>query len=499
MLGTLKESAQAVIPISLIVLLLHLTIAPLPFWSFILFITGGVVMILGMSLFSLGADMAMMPIGQAIGTELTKSRKLWLILISGLFLGMIVTIAEPDVQVLASQVASIVSRPVMIGAVAVGVGIFLALALLRIILQFSLAKLFIIAYILVFIAAAFTSPDLLGVAFDSSGVTTGPITVPFILALGAGVSAVRGGKSSEEDSFGLCALCSIGPILAVSILGILSKAGLSESYPAATLSEVAAFPEMIAEYWLEIQGSFIDVLTVLTPILVIFLILQVFKLKLSRNRLLRIVAGLVYTLIGLTIFLAGVNVGFMPIGTYLGHSLASGSYSWILLPLSAFLGFFVVFAEPAVHVLNKQVEELTGGNISQRVMMIGLAIGVSLSMVFATMRIIFNISIWWFLAPGFGSALILMCFTPKIFTAVSFDSGGVAAGTMAAAFILPFYIGIADALGGNVMTDAFGVIGLVAMMPIVVILVIGLVYKIKTDKAQKHHQSHKEHKETVHS
>lgn len=484
MLGSLKESAVAVIPISFIVLLLHLTIAPLPFWSFILFLFAAVMMVVGMALFSMGADMAMMPIGQSIGTELTKSRKLWLILISGLVLGMIVTIAEPDVQVLAVQVVS-VPRHILIGSVAIGVGIFLALALLRIILQFSLGMLFVVSYLLVFLAASFTSPELLGVAFDSSGVTTGPITVPFILALGAGVSAVRGGKSSEEDSFGLCGLASVGPILAVSLLGILFRSDSSGSYPAAAISEVDTISEVFGVYWNEMVASFGDVLTVLAPIAIIFLALQVLKLRLPRVRLLRIIAGLVYTLIGLTIFLAGVNIGFMPVGTYLGNSIASGSFSKLLIPLSAFIGFFVVFAEPAVHVLNKQVEELTGGSISRKVMLAGLAVGVSGALVMETVRILYNVSIWWFLVPGFGTALILTFFSPKIFTSIAFDSGGVAAGTMTAAFILPFCIGIANAVGANVMENAFGVIGLVAMMPIVTIQVIGVIYRIQMKKQEE--------------
>ena len=477
LLEKLKEAAQSVLPVSAIVLALHFTISPLPFWSFMLFLTGTFLLIIGMSIFTMGADIAMMPIGEAIGAELTKSKNLWLIVGAAFILGVVVTIAEPDLQVLTKQVPAVPDM-VLVSSVAFGVGVFLVLALLRILFQFSLSYMFIISYVILFIVAALTAPDFLAVGFDSGGVTTGPITVPFILALGAGISAVRGGKSSEEDSFGLCSLCSIGPVLAVLVMGMFFDASGS-GFAFEPNASVNNLGELLASYRLGFVLLFQEVLTILLPIVVIFILFQFIRLKLSKTKLIRILIGIVYTLIGLSIFLTGVNIGFMPAGTYIGKEIATLPYNWILIPLSAIIGFFVVYAEPAVHVLNKQVEDITSGSISKKMMMTGLSLGTSVALILSVVRILTEISIWYFLLPGYLLALGLTFFTPKLFTAIAFDSGGVAAGTMTAAFLLPFAVGICEAVGGNVMTDAFGIIAMVAMMPLITIQVVGVIYNMK--------------------
>lgn len=483
LLKKLKESVQAVLPISVIVMILHFTLTPMPFWTLMLFLLGALLLIVGMSIFTMGADIAMMPIGEAVGSALTRSRKLWLIIVSGFVLGVVVTLAEPDLQILTKQVPS-VPDTVMVATVAMGVGVFLVLALLRILFQFSLAWMFMGAYILVFAVASFTAPDYLAVGFDAGGVTTGPITVPFILALGVGVSAVRGSRNAEEDSFGLCALCSIGPVLAVLIVGMFY--GVSDAgYAFEAAGNADSLAHLLAMYAAGFGQFFPEVLTVLMPIVVIFMIFQTVHLRLSRTQLIRILSGIVYTLVGLTIFLTGVNIGFMPAGTYIGEQLARASYNWVLIPLSAVMGFFVVFAEPATHVLNKQVEDLTNGAISQRMMMAGIAIGVSLAFILAVIRVLAGVSIWYFLLPGYIIALALTFFTPKIFTAIAFDSGGVAAGTMTAAFLLPFAVGICQAIGGNIMTDAFGVIAMVATLPLISLQVLGVIYNVKLKRSQK--------------
>lgn len=487
LLEKLKEAAQSVLPISGIVLALHVTIAPLPFWTLVMFLFGTVMTILGMSIFTLGAELSMMPIGEAIGAELTKSKKLWLIVVGGFILGVIVTVAEPDLQVLTKQVPAVPDM-VMVITVAVGVGLFLVLALLRILLQFSLSTMFIISYALVFLVAAFTAPDFLAVGFDSGGVTTGPITVPFILALGAGVSAVRGGKSAEEDSFGLCALSSIGPVLAVLIMGMFFDPS-SSGFALETPENVSGLGETLGLYKAGMGAFFREVATVLLPIVVIFVFFQIVRLKLSKTALFRILFGIIYTLIGLTIFLTGVNLGFLPIGKALGKTIAALPNNWMLYPLSALLGFFVVFAEPAVHVLTHQVEEVTSGAISKRMMFIGLAVGVSVALVLSVLRIMSGVSIWWFLAPGYFIGLALTFVTPKLFTAIAFDSGGVAAGTMTAAFLLPFAVGICEAVGGNIMTDAFGIVAMVAMMPLITIQVIGVLYQWKLSRNERLEQA----------
>ena len=478
----LKESAQSVLPIGLIILLLHFTLAPLPFGTLMLFLPAVVLLILGMSAFTLGADMAVMPMGELIGAKLTESRNLWLMILISFLLGLALTLAEPDLQVLTRQVPA-VPNFVLAATVAFGVAIFLVIAMLRILFQVRISRLFILTYALIFIAAAFTAPEYMGVGFDAGGVTTGPITVPFILALGAGVSAVRAGRSTEEDSFGLCALCSIGPILAVLIMGVFYDP-TGTGYAFATPATADSIGELAALYAGGLVGFFKEISLILVPIVVFFGAFQVVNLKLPRGQLIRIGVGLVYILLGLTIFLTGVYIGFMPAGTYLGHTIASLPNNWILIPLGLVIGFFVVAAEPAVHILNKQIEDLTNGAISRRVMMLALSIGVGIALVLAMIRILTSVEIWYFLLPGYAVALLLTFFVPQIFTAIAFDSGGVAAGTMAAAFLLPFALGATDAVGGPLLLDAFGIIGIVAMMPLITVQVIGLVYQLKLRRAQ---------------
>lgn len=474
----LKESLTSVLPITAIVLILNFTVAPMTGGTVALFLVGALLLIVGMALFALGADIAMMPMGENIGSHLTKTRKLGILIVVALLMGIAITMAEPDLQVLADQVPS-VPNMVLVLAVAIGVGIFLVLALLRIVFQKKLAVILIIAYALVFGLAVFTSEDFLAVAFDSGGVTTGPITVPFILALGVGVAAVRGGKNAQDDSFGLVAICSVGPILAVMIMGMVfnSSGGFAADLSLPQVNNAAdllhAFGEAFPEF-------FRDVGIALAPIVVFFAIFQVLFLKLPKWQLIKMAIGIGYTYFGLVLFLTGVNVGFMPVGNYLGTQIGALEYSWILIPLGMVMGFFVVMAEPAVHVLNTQVEEITVGAISKRSMLMSLSIGVAVSVGLAMIRVITGASIWYFLVPGYVIALGLSFFVPKIFTAIAFDSGGVASGPMTATFLLPFAMGACASLGGNMLTDAFGIVAMVAMTPLVTIQVLGLYYRIKT-------------------
>lgn len=478
LIDSLKESTQSILPICAIVLAFSFV---LPLTTVALFLTGAVLLVIGLSIFTLGSDMAMIPMGEAIGSELTRSKKIGWIVGGGLLIGVVVTIAEPDLQVLTKQVPAVPDE-VLVGAVALGAGAFLLLALLRIVFQINLAHLFIISYALVFLVAGIFSPDFLAVAFDSGGVTTGPITVPFILALGMGVSTVLSGKNSEEDSFGLCALCSIGPILAVLIMGIFYDAS-SSGFAFESPAELDSLSQIPLLYATQFVASLTEVVEVLLPIMTIFILLQILRLRLSRTRLIKIFVGIIYTILGLSVFLTGVNVGFMPVGRFLGGHIAKFSHNWVLIPLSAVLGFFIVAAEPAVHVLNKQVEDITSGAISQRVMQIGLSVGVSLAVCLSMIRIMYQIDIWYFLLPGYAIALLQTRFTPKVFTAIAFDSGGVAAGTMAAAFLLPFGVGVCETLGGNIMTDAFGMIAMIATLPLITIQGIGILFQYKSRQA----------------
>ncbi len=476
LLEKIKESLSSVLPVTGIVILIHLLLSPMPGGTFALFLIGAVLLVLGMGLFTLGADLSMMPMGERVGAHLTKSKKLSILIPVCFLIGALITIAEPDLTVLAGQVPT-VPDAVLILTVAVGVGLFLVLALLRIIFRKSLQLLLFVFYGLVFVLAAFTPEEFLAAAFDSGGVTTGPITVPFIMALGIGVAAVRGGNSAQDDSFGLVTMCSIGPVLSMLLLGMFYNAGTGghtsvEAHNPSGIGEILAlFGEAIPEY-------LADVALALLPVVLFFLVFQILFLRLSRKRLLKMGVGLLYTFIGLVLFLTGVNVGFLPAGYTLGSRLGATAAGWII-PIGMAMGFFVVMAEPAVHVLNKQVEEITVGAISQRAMLLSLSVGVAVSIGIAMLRVVTGVSIWYFLLGGYAVALTLSFFVPKIFTAVAFDSGGVASGPMTAAFMLPFAMGACDALGGNILTDAFGLVAMVAMTPLITIQLLGVLYSIK--------------------
>lgn len=477
-----NEALKAVLPIIGIVLLLSFTIAPMPPGVLLLFLFAAVLLVIGMMFFTLGAELSMVPMGERLGTKMAKSMRLEIVLFLCFLLGFVITISEPDLQVLAEQVPSIPNH-ILIIAVASGVGFFLIMAMLRMLFSIKLSVLLIIFYILVFLLTFFVPEDFLTVAFDSGGVTTGPMTVPFIMSLGVGFAAVRSDKNAEEDSFGLVALCSIGPILAVLLLGLLyhpKEAG----YTPASLPDVQNSVELwhffidgFPKYMKEISLS-------LLPIVIFFGLFQIMSLHLHKKTLLKILIGIAYTYIGLVLFLTGVNVGFMPAGNYLGELIATLPYPFILIPIGMVIGFFIVKAEPAVYVLMEQVEEITSGAISGKSMGLSLSLGVAVSVGIAMLRVLTGVSIFWFIVPGYLFAICLSFFVPKIFTAIAFDSGGVASGPMTATFLLPFAMGACQALGGNIVQDAFGIVAMVAMTPLIAIQLLGAVYQIKSRHAE---------------
>lgn len=474
----LKEALKAVLPIIGIVLLLCFSIAPISPSILLCFLMGGVLIIAGMMFFTLGAEMAMTPMGERVGTSLTKSRKLWVVIPLSFLLGFIITISEPDLQVLANQVPSIPNMTLIV-AVACGVGVFLVIAMLRMLFSIALPPLLVIFYAVVFILAFFVPQSFLSVAFDSGGVTTGPMTVPFIMALGVGISAVRNDRHAADDSFGLVALCSIGPILAVLILGMIYNPQES-AYVPPVIPDIADSTELWDLFQVGFPTYMKEIAISLLPIVAFFGVFQIVSLRLSKRNLLKILVGLVYTYLGLVLFLTGVNVGFMPAGNYIGQVLAGLEYRWIIVPIAMVIGYFIVRAEPAVYVLNKQVEEITDGAISAKAMGLGLSIGVSLSLGLAMVRVLTGISILWFVIPGYVLALGISFFVPKIYTAIAFDSGGVASGPMTAAFLLPLAQGACVAVGGNIVTDAFGVVAMVAMTPLITIQLMGILSQIRT-------------------
>ena len=476
----IRESLSAVLPITGIVLMLSIFLIPMELGSVVMFLTGALMLIVGMGFFQLGAEMAMTPLGEGVGVQISKMKKLLTVLLTGFLMGVIITVSEPDLQVLAGQVPS-VPNMVLIMTVAVGVGLFLALAIVRIRYKISLSMLLIVCYLALILVSMFVPKEFLAVAFDSGGVTTGPMTVPFIMAMGVGLASVRSDKNAANDSFGLVALSSVGPILAVLILGCFFK----PTEAAYTLTDVAAVVTTQDVARVFAQGLPLyakEVLLSLVPILWVFLIFQWLTHRYHGLQIKRIIVGFGYTYIGLVLFLCGANVGFAPVGAYLGKELAGLSFRWILVPIGALIGYYIVKAEPAIQVLNHQVEAVTNGAISVKMMNRCMQIGVAASVGLAMLRVLTGISIQWFVIPGYIIALVLSRLVPDIFIGIAFDSGGVASGPMTSTFLLPLSIGVCEALGGNLMTDAFGVVALVALTPLIAIQLMGLVYKLKTAK-----------------
>ena len=470
----IKEALTSALPITAIVYILSLT----PLFDFstvelITFTVGAVLLVLGIGLFNLGADLAMTPMGTHVGAGLSKQRKLGLLLAVCFVLGMLITIAEPDLQVLANQVSAVMNGTVLIYAVGIGVGAFLLVAILRIVFKKSLSNILMLFYMLLFAMALMLvvsgNESLLPLAFDSGGVTTGPITVPFLMALCVGISSVLGDRRSKENSFGMVALCSVGPILAVLILGIFSSNDLSYQVP-----DYAVDSDILGAYLHTLGHTAKEVAIALGLIVVFFLICQAIFLKLPMKRLIKIGVGVVFTYVGLVMFLTGVNVGFMPIGYKLGVSLAQAN-EWFLVLFGLVMGVLVVLAEPAIHVLTSQVEDVTGGLVTRKSMLLGLCIGVGASIALSVIRIIFDFSLVYYIIPGYFISLALSLFVPPVYTAIAFDSGGVASGPMTSGFILPFATGVCVALQGEsaVLQDAFGVVALVAMTPLITIQLLG--------------------------
>lgn len=469
-----REAFVSVLPVTAIVFIINLfPVTDFSSREMLVFALSSLFLVIGISLFNLGADMAMSPMGEYVGAGLAGSRRIVLLIAVCFGMGALITVAEPDLSVLAEQVKNIVSPTVLILSVALGVGVFLAVSVMKIVFKRNLSELLMFAYLLLFSAVAIAAENgnsgLLSLAFDSGGVTTGPITVPFIMALGVGIAATLGGKNVGENSFGLIAMCSVGPMIAVTLLGAFSKGGVEYKLPDYSLSDDIL--HHIGDVLLE---TLADVSLAVGLILIFFIGLQIFVLKLPMKKLLSVGIGIIYTVSGLIVFLSAVTVGFMPIGYKMGTELAR-SDPWLTVVFAFVIGAVVVLAEPAVHVLNRQVEEITSGTVSKRSMMAALCIGVGISIALSVIRIIFGFSILYYLIPGYILSLGLSFFVPGIYTAIAFDSGGVASGPLTSTFILPFAVGLCAALQGEakVITDAFGVVAMVAMTPLITIQTLG--------------------------
>lgn len=472
LLVKLREAFVSVVPVAAIVMLLNLT--PLVDFSAqetVVFLLSAVFLVIGIGFFNLGADMAMTPMGVKVGSGLSKSGRVSLLLTVCFALGVLITVAEPDLSVLASQVKDVISSTQLILFVGIGVGLFLVLAILKIVTKTDLSRMLIFFYMLMFALAALVAvrgnQSLLPLSFDSGGVTTGPITVPFIMALGTGIATTLGGKHAGENSFGLVALCSVGPILAVMMLGVFATGDMTYVIPDYSIE--AHLGGALFHTVLEIIG---EVALALGLIVAFFAVLQIVCLRLPRKKLIRMAMGILYTFLGLVIFLTAVTVGFMPIGFKVGMEL-SDAHPALLVVFGFVLGLVVVLAEPAIHVLNKQVEEITNGSVSKRSMLIALSVGVGISIGLSMLRIVLGFNILYYLIPGYFISLGLSFFVPRMYTAIAFDSGGVASGPLTSSFILPMAVGACVAMQGNVLSDAFGIVAMVAMTPLITIQIMG--------------------------
>lgn len=482
----LKEVLFSVLPITAIVIILNFTLTPIETPLLVRFLLGAVLIILGLTIFLLGVDIGITPIGNMMGSSIVKSNKILIVILAGLVLGFFISIAEPDLHILAGQVDSVtsgmISKNAIVIVVSLGIAALLSSGLVRIVYNFPLYKLLSILYGVILVLALFTSPEFMAIAFDASGATTGALTVPFILALAIGVSKLKkDSKSSEKDSFGLVGIVSTGAIISVMIMSIISK---SDKITGSLEETSIQATSILAPFFEKLPGTAGEVFIALAPILVLFLIFQKSTFKLSKASFRKILFGILFTFVGLVMFLIGVNAGFMEVGTIVGYKMASMSNRIYVVLAGFVLGMVTILAEPAVYVLTHQIEDVTSGYVKRSVVMITLAIGVALAVALSVVRVLVpGIQLWHYLLPGYIISIVLTYFAPKLFVGIAFDSGGVASGPMTATFILAFTQGAAEAVeGANVLVDGFGVIAMVAMTPLIALQILGLIFKFRSAK-----------------
>ena len=487
LLRKLKEVVTAVAPVVAIVVALGLTIAPIPLTLMLQFILGTLAIVLGLSILLFGIELGIMPFGDRMGESFIKSNKIIFVIIIGFVLGFLVNVAEPDLQVVASQVSTVMGGYInmfaILIAVSLGTGVMLAVGIARIVLNIPIKYVFVIMYGVVFVLALFSSADMLAIGFDTSGATTGALSVPLVLAISAGVSAMKlDSMSSEADSFGLVGIMSIGAPIGILILNQFVKTdnivGTLEILETNTDS-------FFGPFIVETPKIAFDALIALLPMVILLVMFQKIDFRMGTKAFRRMGMGFAYTYIGLVVFLIGVHAGFMKVGSIIGYQLASFDNKAVLVGIGFILGMLIILSEPAVYILTHQIEEVTSGYIKRRTVLLSLSIGVALAVSMAMLRIIVpGIQLWHYLLPGFLISLILMFFTPPLFVGIAFDSGGVASGPMTATFILAFAQGASDAIEhSNLLTDSFGVISMVAMTPLLALQILGLIYKLRSGKS----------------
>jgi len=478
----IKEALSSVLPVAAIVTLLCSVAVPISSGTFLSFLAGTALLVIGMGLFSLGAETSMEKMGEYVGVQMTRSKKILHIILLAFLVGVMITVSEPDLSVLADQVSS-VNRYLLILAVGLGVGIFLVLAMLRIVFSIKLSYLLLVSYAIVFALLPFVPSNFIPLAFDSGGVTTGPMTVPFIMALGVGAASIRSDKNAEADAFGLVALSSVGPILAVMLVGVIAQP--DNAIWTMQNPTVIDTTDLTGFFLSTIPHKLLEVAIALFPIIVFFLIYQLIAQPLPKSSIYKILIGALYTYTGLVFFLTGASCGFMQTGYDLGVRIAQSKLPFLVVPIGCLVGFYTVKAEPAVILLEKQVEDVTSGAIPKKMLSLSLSLGVSAAVGIAMLRALTGIPILYFIIPLYAIALGLTFVSPNVFTSIAFDSGGVASGPMTATFLLPLAAGVCDGVGGTIMTDAFGIVAMVAVTPLVAIQILGVIYKLRLKKAAK--------------
>ena len=482
----LKENIFAILPILFIVFFTHFFLTPLETPPLIRFLIGAVLIIIGLALFLVGVDLGITPLGSLTGQSLTKTNKLWIVLVAAFILGFFISIAEPGLLVYAKQIETVTNGGMqsitLLVSISIGLAILVGLGFLRIIYNIPLFKILLVLYIFIFLLAIFAKPEFIAFAFDASGATTGVLAVPFLLSLSVGISRLKkNSKSSEKDSFGLVSIASAGAIIAVLILSFFASSGVTSVDSIPMENESKIIEPFFNIGWTMLKDSFMALL----PLLVILIIMQIFRFKLSKRQFRRIVFGFIYAFIGLFLFFLGVNGGFMEVGFRIGDALAGFELKFVLLIIAFLLGLFTIIAEPAVSVLTHQIEDITAGYVKRQAVLIPLSIGVGLAIVGSVLKILIpSLQLWHILLPGYVISLALMFVSPKLFVGIAFDAGGVATGPLTATFILAFIQGVASKTPtADVIVDGFGMIALVALAPIITLQILGIIFKIKTRKA----------------
>jgi len=468
-----NDAFTTIIPVVFVVFLIALFIN-IKSTIVISFLFSSLILIIGSALFTFGAELSLILIGNKIGKNLVKSNKISLILVVSFIIGTVITIAEPDLIVLAEQITSL-SSITLILLISLGVGLCTLLAAARSLFSLNLNVMLFIGFIIIFFLVFYVPSSFIPFAFDSGGVTTGTMSIPFLITLGIGLVSNRIDKKSKEDSFGLISLASTGPIIMVLLLGLFFNSGQSFSFDNSIYENFA-----FSNYITQLVYCFKTVILAVLPIIIVFLIYSLITKNVNKREIHKIILGLVLTIIGLTLFILASNVGFLNMGYYLGTTITLSNFKYVLIPIIMILAFFIAIAEPAVIILIDQIKVLTEGSISEKSLKLALALGVSIAAGLSVFRVFTGTPFFYYAIFGYGLALLLTFFIPKVFTAIAFDVGGATGGSLTTTFLLPISIGACSALGGNIYQDAFGLASLVSLIPIITIEMVGVLYQIKS-------------------